>query len=646
MKSSFSRARLSVLSLACVSAISAHAQSEPKGTLGEVVVTASRYDQAVQSSPVSSSVISAAQIKASGASDANEAIRKVLGIPFRTDLNGGHNYTLDLRGYGPTANQNLVVVVDGLRISENDYGTARLSAIDADSIESIEVVHGASSVQWGEGAIAGLINIVLKKSAQQGVSGSGTLELASFGGTDVRANVRVGGEHVNVDANVRSTTSKGYRDNNTYREETASIGLSGAEDAFKWHARFSGENQGSRFPGALSFDQFHSDPRQTNTPNDFGNYEETRIATGAEYRFRNWLFGLDIGGRVKDSDGYFKSTSVFTSTNKSNGLQVSPRVGYSMDIGASALFVLVGADYQTWDYKATNNFGQNEAAKQNNEAGYVTADLLLPTGTRIITGVRSENVTKSASDPTNFIDYSRPNALDAWDLGVNQELSAGLNLYGRAAQAYRVSNVDDNRYLTTALKPQTSRDLEFGIKWNRGESGSGALRLFQQDTTNEIAYDPTLFSNVNLDPTRRIGVEVEGNMALASNLRLSGSVQKMQAHYSGGPNDGKEFPLVSSVSAAVRLSWQLDDRQSVDVGVQHLGDARFGNDDSNTCAAQIPASTSLDARYAWKQAAWEWSVQGNNLADQSSYSYAYSCTKGSLYPDNGRSLKLGMKYKF
>ena len=646
MKSATNGARLSVLSLALCGAFSAYAQTESAPALKEVVVTASRYDQAVQSSPVSSSVISAAQIKASGASDANEAIRKVLGIPFRTDLTGGRNYTLDLRGYGPTAEQNLVVVVDGLRISENDYGTARLSAIDADSIESIEVVHGASSVQWGEGAIAGLINIVLKKSAQQGLSGSGAMELSSFGGTDVRANVRLGGEHMTVDATARSATSKGYRDNNTYREDTASIGVSGAEDTFKWHARLSGENQGSRFPGSLTFDQFHSDPRQTNTQNDFGNYEETRLSTGAEYRLRNWLFGLDIGGRVKDSDGYFKGPPVYSSTNHSNGLQVSPRLGYSTDIGASALFVLVGADYQTWDYKATNNFGQNESAKQNNEAGYVTADLLLPTGTRIITGVRSENVTKSASDPANFIDYTRPNALEAWDLGVNQEIGAGLNLYARAAQAYRVSNVDDNRYLTTALKPQTSRDLELGIKWNRGESGSGALRVFQQDTTNEIAYDPTLFSNVNLDPTRRIGIEVEGNMALTSNLRLSGSVQKLQAHYSAGPNDGKEFPLVSSVSAAVRLSWQVDANQSVDLGVQHLGDARFGNDNANTCAAMIPASTTLDARYAWKQAAWEWSVQGSNLTDQSSYSYAYSCATGNLYPDNGRSLKLGMKYKF
>lgn len=646
MKSAITGARLSVLSVALCGAFAAYGQTQATGALKEVVVTASRYDQVAQSSPTSSTVISAAQIKASGASDANEAIRKILGVPFRSDLYGGRNFTLDLRGFGATAEQNMVVVVDGLRVSENDYGPARLSSIDADAIESIEVVRGGSSVQWGDGATAGVINIVLKKGAQQGVHGSAAVSVASFGTNQVGANVRVGGELLNVDANVRSVTSSGYRDNNAYRQDTGAIGLSGESDKFKWHARLSGEDQGSRFPGSLTFAQFNADPRQTRTPNDFGNFAETRLTTGAEYRLNNWLFGLDVGGRVKDSSGFFGGPFPFDSTTKSNNAQVSPRIGYSTEIGASELFVLLGADFQNFDYKASNNFGQNESAKQNNEAGYVTADLLLPTGTRIVAGVRNENVTIAAKDVANFVDYSRPNSLDAWDLGVNQELRKGLNLYGRVAQAYRVSNVDDNRFLSTALKPQTSRDVELGLKWNAGDVGGGSVRVFQQDTTNEIAYDPTVFSNVNLDPTRRIGVELDGNVALTSTLRLNGSIQKLRANYTGGPNDGKEFTLVSDLSAALRLNWQLDDKQSVDVGIQYLGNARFGGDNSNTCADRIPASSSLDASYSWRQQAWEWSVSGTNLTNRNDYSYAYSCTVGNLYPDNGRSVKAAFKYKF
>lgn len=646
MKTTIHGVRLGVLALALTHVFPVLAQTDvPVTTLKEVVVTASRYDQAVQSSPTSASVITAEQIRAVGASDANEAIRKVLGIPFRSDLNGGRNFTLDLRGYGATADQNMVVIVDGLRISENESIPARLSSIDADTIESIEVVRGASSVQWGEGATAGLINIVLKKGAAKGVSGSAALELASFGGVDARAGVRVGGESLALDANVHSSNTHGYRDNNAYRSDTASVGLSGEADHFKWHARLSGEDQGSRFAGSLGFAQFNADPRQTNTPNDFGNYKETRLTTGAEYHLGNWLFGLDVGGKVKDANSYFQGTSPFISAVKSNNLQVSPRVSYATELGESELLVLVGADLQDWEFKGTSNFGQNETAKQHSEAGYVTADLLLPSATRIVAGVRNENVVKAAKDPANFIDYSRPNSLDAWDLGVNQEVATGLNVYGRVAQAYRVANVDDNRYLSTALKPQTSRDYELGIKWTKGTAGGGAFRVFQQDTVNEIAYDPTIFSNVNLDPTKRTGAELEGNAALTDTLRFSGSVQNVQAKFGGGANSGKSIPLVSEWSAAARLSWQIDDVQSVNVGAQYLGSARFNNDNANTCALQIPATTTLDASYAWKKKDWEWSVSGNNLTDKSSYSLAYSCTAGSLYPDNGRSLKLAVKYK-
>ena len=80
-------------------------------------------------------MITGDEVRASGASDANDAIRKLLGLPYRTDLRGGRDYTLDLRGFGATADQNVVVVIDGIRVSENELTGARLSAIAPEMIE-------------------------------------------------------------------------------------------------------------------------------------------------------------------------------------------------------------------------------------------------------------------------------------------------------------------------------------------------------------------------------------------------------------------------------------------------------------------------------------------------------------------------------
>ena len=53
-----------------------------------------------------------AEIKASGVTSVNDAIMKLLGVPGRVDFYGGGDYALDLRGFGTTADNNQVVIVD------------------------------------------------------------------------------------------------------------------------------------------------------------------------------------------------------------------------------------------------------------------------------------------------------------------------------------------------------------------------------------------------------------------------------------------------------------------------------------------------------------------------------------------------------
>ena len=67
MKFSINRARLSVLSLACISAVSAHAQSDHVSSLREVVVVASRFEESKLDVPMSVQVISKDEIQRSAA---------------------------------------------------------------------------------------------------------------------------------------------------------------------------------------------------------------------------------------------------------------------------------------------------------------------------------------------------------------------------------------------------------------------------------------------------------------------------------------------------------------------------------------------------------------------------------------------------
>ena len=611
--------------------------------LPPVSVSANRYTQDLQSAPGSMAIITSEQILASGALDANDAIRRLLGVAARTDLRGGRDYALDLRGFGASADQNVVIVVDGVRISENELATARLSAISPEMIASIEVLRGASAVQWGEGAGAGVINVLLKQGVGPGSSGSGAVLLESFAGRDARASLRAGSEQIGMDASVRSLRSDGARDNAGNRQDVLSVGITGQAGDVKLRMRVHSESQSSRFPGALDFAAFAANPRQTRNPNDHGDFRETRLSGGLQYQSLAWNFVLDVGQRQRDSTSFYTG---FDSAARSDGTQVSPRLSWSGNAGTAALTLLAGIDSSRWSYHATSNFGQDETALQRNLARYLSADVLTSAGTRIVAGVRREEVQKSAEDSASFVSYQRHDQLWAWDLGLNQALGHGLNAYARVAQAFRLANVDENRYLLAALKPQIQRDLQLGLKW-RGASGDNLnLAIFRQRARDEIAYDPITFSNVNLDPTRRSGIELDGRVQLTPAWSLHGSVQTVRARFDAGPNAGLEMPLVSSVSAALRLGWAIDARQTLDMGWQHLGPARFGDDNANTCARRIPSSNLLDARYSLRLQRVELSLAASNLADAHSYSQAFSCASGALYPDPGRTLRAGLRYAF
>ena len=90
-------------------------------------------------------------------------ITHVRGEIGRIDTSGGRNQTLDLRGFGETAANNVVILLDGVRQNEGDSGSANLAWIPLSSIERIEIVRGSGAVLHGDGATAGVINVITQK---------------------------------------------------------------------------------------------------------------------------------------------------------------------------------------------------------------------------------------------------------------------------------------------------------------------------------------------------------------------------------------------------------------------------------------------------------------------------------------------------
>src|SRR5712692_6498983 len=115
-----------------------------------VVITATRFQDSKRDLPVGITLITADDIRKSASSSLGDILAQYGLLQIR-DLAGTQNPQLDLRGFGITGDQNTLVLLDGLRLTEADLESAQLSAIPLESIERIEIVRGGGAVLYGAG---------------------------------------------------------------------------------------------------------------------------------------------------------------------------------------------------------------------------------------------------------------------------------------------------------------------------------------------------------------------------------------------------------------------------------------------------------------------------------------------------------------
>src|SRR5687767_4793444 len=159
--------------LAALSAAAPHAFAAdiPVVRTDPVVVTATRFEERFGDRPVNLTVITAEDIRSSPAKTVPDLLAERAGIIVRDFFgNNAASATVDMRGFGVTGAQNTLVLVDGRRVVDIDLSGVQWSAIPLTAIERIEIVRGGGSVLYGEGASAGVINIITRSPGRGGPS--------------------------------------------------------------------------------------------------------------------------------------------------------------------------------------------------------------------------------------------------------------------------------------------------------------------------------------------------------------------------------------------------------------------------------------------------------------------------------------------
>ena len=141
------------------------AENIASSKLDETVVSVEKFETNLLQVSKNITIITEEEIKKSGAQEVEEVLRIVPGV-FLNGANG-KDFSSDiiLRGQVPgKSGQNILVLVDGSSInSSTDTGNFDLNLIPIETIERIEVVPNGGTVLYGEGAVGGVINIIMDK---------------------------------------------------------------------------------------------------------------------------------------------------------------------------------------------------------------------------------------------------------------------------------------------------------------------------------------------------------------------------------------------------------------------------------------------------------------------------------------------------
>lgn len=630
---------LSALATAC---FAAHAQAP---TLPPVTVTATRFPEDASRLSFSVSVLTAEQIRDSGAVTVNDALMKLLGVPGRQDFYGGGDYQLDLRGFGTTADANQVVIVDGVRFSEADMGGTRLAGIPIDSVESIEVVRGGTaSVLYGEGGTAGAIVVTTKAASGKPrvAGGQGYLAMGSHSLLEARSSATVVKDGFSLDAALNARSTDGHRRNFHSSSDGRSLAAQWRNDWLRIGARHAQDSLETGLPGALATADYEADPTraQPGHESDRARVDNQRNGLFAAATVGPFQISFDAGQRNKSLESVTSFTYAYTIEARNRSL----RVHHHAPLGDFVNTVIAGVDLDSWT--RADNFGG--VAEQESRGLYVKDDFAMPWGTVVSLGLRRQHADKTNFGPPAVTVDKRFNA---WNVGLVQAIGQATSVYGNVGRSFRFPNVDEIGFtpIGVTLEPQTSRDVELGLR-TRWKAGRFDVRGYRSALRQEIGYDPNVTgpfggpgANVNLDPTVRQGVELEVRQQLAAAWFVWANAAAREAKFTAGAYDGRRIALTPRRTASVGVDWKLVDGHKLGALVNTVSSQspNFEN------ACTMPAYTIGSLRYAFSTEKVELGLGVNNVTDRKYYTQAYGCSASgvptSIYPEAGRNVVLSVR---
>jgi len=454
----------------------------------EVVVTATRTEKEQKDVTQSVTVITAEDIKKSGATTAAEVIERTSGVELNDYGTRGSLNNISIRG---ASFQQVLVLLDGRRMNSSSAGGFDMSNLPVlvDEIDRIEIVRGASSALYGTDAVGGVVNIITKTTTTAETSVTG--EAGSHGYQSVAvANANKMGKF-SYALSAGKEKSDGFRTNSDLDKTIA----------------------GAKFGYELS---------QDSSLEMSADYLEKQIGVPGSEQFPSPLaqeWDRNTGASLTYRTKFSKELDLRLNAYENRDKIIYKDPDFALD--SKHVGKTTGAEAQTnWMVNSWNQLSAGVEVKEDHltstDAGEHTASLWA--------AYLQDEI--SIGEPLIVVIGGRNDSHSVYGDKFSPRVSAryliagpGTIIRASAGEAFRAPTLNDLYWSfdgfamgNANLKPETSKEYEGGVEQPFGKGNSVKVIAFERKVKDLIQWQPDanfIYSPVNIGKARITGYEAE-----------------------------------------------------------------------------------------------------------------------------------------
>ncbi|MCU4437578.1 TonB-dependent receptor [Acinetobacter bereziniae] len=487
--------------------------------LATIVVSAAGYEQKLKDAPASITVITEKDLKDKRINSIADALVDVEGVDISPQA--GKTGGLNIRIRGMDAEYSLVLI-DGRRqnstgdITPNGFGESNNSFIPPISaIERIEVIRGPASTLYGSDAMGGVVNIITKKVSNEW-TGSSTIEAtllpnsSSFGNQRAVDSFITGpiikdllGIQLRTRKAERSQSNVGYLDQN---DNVVELGMGNNPtksdiDTIGARLTLTPTKQHDLSLEYEKTDQWYDNSKgRLGTLGANGGYDKAkefnrnRIVLAHTWRNKIGTLDSSISNTQTETIGRLIPSRAQAGSNA-----INPRLLESKDTIfdtklATQYFdahnITLGG--QWWDASIKDGLRVNKDVSFKQIGVFAEDTWALTPSLALTTGLRFDN-------HDTFGSFWTPRTYLVWNANDNWTLKGGYSEGYKAPRLERLTNGIYNvggqgrtpLFGNPDLKPETSRNLEFGTYFNNQSNFDANITAFYSQVKDKIVTGPT-----------------------------------------------------------------------------------------------------------------------------------------------------------